>query len=1072
MDKVYNDLFSLTPFVVGFICSVASASVHSIQPQSNKDTNVMCEVVLLNDTFLHQMSSQAVMHIFHVHMSNYSEDPLYTDVSQYYKPWKWYRTSSGHGKTLLTLSFNFDILSMTILTIGIQTLDVYLTDKPFGCFGNLTSQERMDILREKSFDSFRTISPEKSETNSDTRSENIYVCNAVIENHGDYADFGNMCCSKDSEGNWLCSEQVENFWITVLYVCITLVKVTMFLFGPLLLPAQLYTAAYVASEYVVKLKKVLKMKMFISESTQTSVRYKNRLTLEQISDWKKLHECLENLPKEQIVHVKVPELRIKIKGKRIIPEDDPPTGLIRTLYDNIVRCKIKALDPFTECCDRSIYASVQPHCRHKCTWHMCVKWLIKVLMLLLIPLPFYIRIVIYYKFEMAELSNRRSVIAQLGLQEKFNVYRENIVQYFTPTHPIFLVTYAFYFLSGLLIGFSGPCLKEKLKSVAMAALSDMANVNKTSVLQVILRISLWPFRKCGLLALVFGPLYAIIAIPICAVIIAIYCIPTIYLSYRLMYHSRKRFEHNIESNSSDQSSKRPETIQKIHKKLTSMDQNVHRRGQSSFDFDDRYSRCCSGNGQLGAFARLLLQIIVGLFCLTVMFATVLIFTEATGLCVEVMAFTMMGIIVNAGSTLRYVTMALLVLVYMHNCYDNVYENYLIFNKTIIEEITEKVEDLKKIASLPSSMQENAAFQVKPIEAVDEIPTTLSMEKKEPRWKIGHLLLFLDSYDTPRIPLKLFKKFCEIRVHGAPGPVYINLLRATGKFSIIVVFLFFVMLVVMAFGSTHQISSTNQTLATLAGGFVPMLLKNVLSSKSVRLNLQTLSFKGQIDEIVAEFKQYWPVYDFVVEQYDPVEEAAREAEEKAKEEQDKEVEKDKNKEKWSVKDKADKEQEKVKDEYANADNGKLMDNEKATRDTNENDTFSSYYKPIQRVTAENRNVATLTIDDDGNVRKDTDTITVDGTGLLRPTVLTDRRGSRKLSIIEPDDNFVDLFIDLGSGDIENMWQLYGSSESIPSITMWNDESRDGSLDMPYKQPVYNVVHQGLPIPSVQINFIPP
>jgi hypothetical protein len=47
---------------------------------------------------------------------------------------------------------------------------------------------------------------------------------------------------------------------------------------------------------------------------------------------------------------------------------------------------------------------------------------------------------------------------------------------------------------------------------------------------------------------------------------------------------------------------------------------------------------------------------------------ILLAVEATGILVEIMAFTMMGIIVNAGSTLRYVSMALLVLVYMHDCY--------------------------------------------------------------------------------------------------------------------------------------------------------------------------------------------------------------------------------------------------------------------------------------------------------------------------------------------------------------------------------------------------------------------
>lgn len=69
-------------------------------------------------------------------------------------------------------------------------------------------------------------------------------------------------------------------------------------------------------------------------------------------------------------------------------------------------------------------------------------------------------------------------------------------------------------------------------------------------------------------------------------------------------------------------------------------------------------------------------------------------------------------------------------------------------------------------------------------------------------------------------------------------------------------------------STFQMSSTNTTLATLAGGFVPMLLKNVLSSKGTKLSLKTISFKGQIDEIIDEYKQFWPVLDLSVQRDEP------------------------------------------------------------------------------------------------------------------------------------------------------------------------------------------------------------
>ncbi|KAK3099540.1 hypothetical protein FSP39_006015 [Pinctada imbricata] len=459
-------------------------------------------------------------------------------------------------------------------------------------------------------------------------------------------------------------------------------------------------------------------------------------------------------------------------------------------------------------------------------------------------------------------------------------------------------------------------------------------------------------------------------------------------------------------------SKHREKVVKMKKTLKKIDRNVHRRYSSFCVQEESYFPFTWGYGKLYAARRFVIRAAVGMFCIACLYALVLLFVEAIGLLVEVLTFTMMGIIVNAGSTLRYVSMALLVLVYMHDCYSNVYESYLTFNKTVCEDVMDRVEDLKKVASLPSSMQENAAFQVKPVEAVDEIPTAISFNKKDPQWRIGHLLLFLDSCDTPRIPLKLFQQVCEVRVHGAPGPVYINLLRATGKFLIIVVFLFFVMIVVMAFGNVHQISSTNQTLATLAGGFVPMLLKNVLPRRSVKLNLKTLSFKGQIDEIISDFKQNWPLCDLICE----------EEKEGSEEGGDTKSEDDLDTEKGS------------KENLVDDDDKKDEGNEKSKNDKEKEKEKEKPEKNIEIYMKGNREKKMSTDKTDNHKEKNGGLMAVNPeTMKLLP----------RFSIVE--DNLVDLFIDLSEAENDTPWHISGSNESIPSLSMLPEDS-----DIPHYQ----------------------
>lgn len=992
-------------YIITIMCiaTLISSSNATIVPPDQTH----CKLKPIDESFAKYMDNPSItLNEFLFKIQNYSVDPFRHDTGENYKLWRWHRTRTQHGRTLLMLSFHYDVLSMTILTIGVEPSEVLLQDVPFGCFNNITTESKTNLIRELILNDFYVSMKTSSQIEYESHTARIvYACNSVVKNINGYAKFINRCCNLESNGQLLCIDQPEDAWITLLYVCISLVKIMVFLFGPLMIPSHMYDVSYMASQYVVKLQKQLKMKLFVTESAQTSVRYKTRLTIQDISEWKKFQENLGEFPMDEIIPIQVPELRIKVKGKRIIPENEPPTGLLRTLYDNIVRCKIKALDPFTECCDRSVYAKFEPQIKHTCTWHMCAQAFIRIVMVFLIPIPFYLRVFLYYQFEEEEIYSRRDFTKSLHIKEYYDFHRTNIIQFLSPTHGIFIAAYVFYFLAFFIVGLASKNVSDKFKSIARCSLQDMFNVERTSVLQVLLRIGLWPFKNWGLLALVAAPVYACLMAPACSFIFAVYCLPTVYLTYRLFYHARNKIDYK-EQTVDDESpliNKKQNTlkIKKIKKNITNIDKTVHRRLMSFSENEEQMFPCTWGNGTFYNIRRLIVQLFVGAFCVACLYSMILLAVEATGILVEIMAFTMMGIIVNAGSTLRYVSMALLVLVYMHDCYSNVYESYLTFNKAVIEDIMDRVEDLKKVASLPSSMQENIGFTVKPVEAVDQIPTAFVFDKTEPRWRIGHLLLFLDSYDTPRIPLRLFKKLCEVRVHGAPGPVYINLLRATGKFFIIVVFLFFVMIVVMAFGNVHQISSTNQTLATLAGGFVPMLLKNILPRKSVKLNLKTLSFKGQIDEVICEFKQNWPICDLFFEKDEP---------EPKKEEESENPENvtDKDGEKVGSPD--------LKRKQSCESN---LDGKGEEKEKPKENILEKYMKE----NAERKNK-----DKDGK----------EGNGL---------NNSDPLRNSIPDDNLVDLFVDFSVAETSVPWQMHGSTESIASASMLPDPSF-GAIDSFY------------------------
>lgn len=127
-----------------------------------------------------------------------------------------------------------------------------------------------------------------------------------------------------------------------------------------------------------------------------------------------------------------------------------------------------------------------------------------------------------------------------------------------------------------------------------------------------------------------------------------------------------------------------------------------------------------------------------------------------------------------------------------------------------------------------------------------------------------MLMFLDRRDTPYTPEKFFYDAITLNYCGAPGPLYLHFISAFWSFSRILLFLFFVFVVVMAFGDAYSVSTTNQLLATVAGGFIPFLFRYVFSPAGgvPSLHTDSVQFRSQFHQAINRYMQNWPVYDII------------------------------------------------------------------------------------------------------------------------------------------------------------------------------------------------------------------
>ena len=59
---------------------------------------------------------------------------------------RWSRVATSHGKTLLSLAFNYGVMSLKTLSLGVVTQSIVMQDSPHGCFLLLQEDDKIRML--------------------------------------------------------------------------------------------------------------------------------------------------------------------------------------------------------------------------------------------------------------------------------------------------------------------------------------------------------------------------------------------------------------------------------------------------------------------------------------------------------------------------------------------------------------------------------------------------------------------------------------------------------------------------------------------------------------------------------------------------------------------------------------------------------------------------------------------------------------------------------------------------------------------------------------------------------------
>lgn len=759
-------------------------------------------------------------------------------ASFFYDLFNWQIIVSHISDKLLTLKPNFQTLSLNTLTVGIEGVNIKILAKPLGCLGNVTHHEYLYIVKEYLLHIIESISDEK-----------IKICTSVVRNIEGNAKFHPVCYGVHKKnGSRSCNYLETGRWSYGLSIFIYTIKFIAILFCPILIPASIYNSKYLDNAYRISLDQKLSIQVMVSDRKlpENAKNWKFYLPISYFKKWLIFNP--DNLEEGVVYNFEVTALHLGVKSNTLVSKSHVPASLTDLIYEKCYLCKIGHDLGFRWCCYSSICPQhMQFHRSRKYTcmsWMKCCQGLMKLVLVMLIPQPWILRLIVYYYYEKIDFESRRLAAESQGLSMSFKGY---LLGYIPPIHWFFLAIYILYVIDLFIFGTLVKSVFRELVKIIKESFQDMNASLSFEILRWGVSRYLVPFSYFGLLGILLAPFYWVFITPFVLVLFCFYYIPLVSLFFRLFLHLFWFCLPDCAINSKCFSFLK-DYAEKTHLISRHLKVNTISPDRKIVNMDRRAGKCVHRH----------FQILVVFLCLFTVMAITILITECIGYLIDILAFTLIGMILHTNTVLPYFSFVFMIVIYFSTSIKDVRLTYLDFNKIIISEVISNAQDQLK----PDAQWSNTAYFIK---ADGDSPPNNALTFGKSGAIYFHavsLLLFINEEDHAYIPCDFFYKICEMPVSTCPGARSVCYFKAFVRFLYILLFLIFVMIVVLSFGGLYNISSTHQMFAALAGGFLPWLFQNViqLNPAPEQVNTSTLSFKKHFWSEIKNFEQIFKVRD--------------------------------------------------------------------------------------------------------------------------------------------------------------------------------------------------------------------
>jgi len=704
---------------------------------------------------------------------------------------------------------------MGLLSIGIERIDITLTDSPEGCLRNLDAAQREETMRSFLYRDFHNTSA------SDIPDEFNQICNmrVYVSNGQGAAEFTYTCCKRDAEKRIKCADIVEDAWVATLIDILKVAIVVLLLYFPKFIRDFMYLYSEYSAPYISTLPEDSSLVIEKRGDTLSVSNVHGKMELQGMS---KVKEVLDSYD-DGAIKCRVADVTLSVPHSRLLSEDTEPVSLPMTVYDGIFRCRIAHTAALAPCCSA-------PMCNDKCskcctcrrTWIWMFGLVASLLHLFLFTIPTIVQYVVYVSYlktmedEKYEAMDR--VNGTFVQQHMFDVFG-------------FGTSFYRFIAVGLAIvcGFIVKFFFDRWHSASRLFLIQSREHGSISVLSKTVQVCLTPFKEYGILGCVVFPIY-IPKILLFVLYSIVLIIPFAKILMELVYFPTKFF----------------------------IDEMRARKLRIAF-----LRRAVCEN------------VLYLLICYLLLFSLVIWISDCVTFYTEVFFYTLTGIIANANRTLPLLTIILPVGVYTRQMLRDVKKLYTDFSKMLKHVILSEQEI--KIKEINPTMRHKAIFMSDFSSCLSDNIVECFEERTEPEegiyYNSNSFLIFTKSFKEARMemfpltkrfydeiiplakkgtwkirvytPSNMFFEIVDLDLPGGPGTIRYTLLKACARLLTVYAFLTFVVIVVMGLGDTYKLSLMDQFMLTIVGGLIPLIfrygifnfdMRNVEDNKELNVNL--------------------------------------------------------------------------------------------------------------------------------------------------------------------------------------------------------------------------------------------